>query len=157
MDPARWPVGRSGREGIGIVEVVVAIGIITIVLAMLLPRLSPQRRYFDADVREFVDNLQVARQLAISRGLHYRLRVASASAYAIEEGLDGGGSWTFPTTNRSIALHPRVQFGAGVGQVAEFNTRGELIGATLTFSLVNTPDGMTQTVVVHPTGLVDLP
>jgi len=127
-----------------------------IVMAILIPYLAPQSRYFDSDVREFVDNLQVAREYALNRNLHYKVQVTSASTYVITQGLFGGGSWTFPTTVRSVTLDRGVSFASGsVGQAAEFDTRGQLVGASLTFSVINTPNGTTKTIQVYPTGMVE--
>lgn len=151
----RAGVGNSG--GFSVVEVVVALGIMGVALAILIPRLSPQPRYFDADLQEFVDNLQVARQWAISRTTHYRLRVTSTSAYVIEQGVLSGSIWTFPTTARSVTLHVRIGFAAGdVGKAAEFSSRGAMVGTTLTFSVTNSEGGSTKSILVYPTGMVEI-
>lgn len=144
-------------SGFSAVELVVALGILAVAMAIVVPRLSPQPYYFDTDVQEFVDTLQVARALALSRTGHYRLRVTSASAYVIEQGIFGGGSWTFPTIERSVTLHARVGFGTGsVGQVAEFDSRGRMVGGTLTFSLVDSQQGSTKQILVRSTGMVEV-
>ncbi len=151
-----WRRRLRDSGGFSAVEMVVTLGIMAVVLAILVPRFSPQSRYFDGDVREFVDNLQVARNLALSRTLHYRLRVTSVSAYVVEQGVFGGGSWTFPTIVRSVTLHTGVGFDTGsVGQTAEFDTRGGMVGATLAFSLVNSDAGSTKTILAYPTGMVE--
>lgn len=147
--------GNSG--GFSVVELVVTLGIMGVVLAIIIPRLSPQPRYFDADLREFVDNLQVARQWASSRTTHYRLRVTSTSTYVIERGVLSGNIWTFPTVDRSVTLHARIAFGAGdVGKAAEFSSRGAMVGTTLTFSLTNSEGGSTKSILVYTTGMVEI-
>ena len=147
-------VGDSG--GFSVVELVVTLGIMAVVLAIVIPRLSPQPRYFDADLREFADNLQVARQWAMSRTTHYRLRVTSTSAYVIEQGVLSGSIWTFPTITRSVTLHARIGFAAGdVGKAAEFSSRGAMVGTTLTFSLTNSEGGSTKSILVYATGMVE--
>lgn len=152
-----WRERLRNSSGFSALELTVTVGIMAVVLAILVPRLSPQPRYLDGDVQEFVDNLQVARELAISRTLHHRVRVTSTSAYVIEQGLFSGGSWIFPTIVRSVTLHTGVGFNTGsVGQTAEFDTRGAMAGATLTFSVIDSQRGVTKTILARPTGMVEI-
>lgn len=151
-----WLKRLRNLSGFSLLELVVTVGIMAVVIAILIPYLAPQSRYFDRDVREFVDNLQVAREFALSRSLHYQLQVTSASTYVIAQGSLVSGSWTFPTIVRSVTLASGVRFGSGsVGQAAEFDTRGQLVGASLTFSVIKTVDGTTKTIQVYPTGMVE--
>lgn len=131
--------------------------IIGTALVILAPRLTSRPLYFTADLQEFSNNLEVTRGLAQSRTLQYRLRVVSTSLYAIEQGLWGGGVWTFPIMERTATLRSGVAFGEGsVGQTATFDSRGRLVGADTAFVINDSVRGWTRQVLVHTTGLVEI-
>lgn len=142
-------------------QLVVAMSLAALALAIVLPTLSRRGNgpeNLAADLQDFSFNLQVARDLGISRGTHYRLRISSSTAYVME--VQGGG-WV---PERALTLRPNVQFdSADVGKIAEFDTRGLCVSTLcvssppITYTLSDTARGWTKQIKVYARGMVDGP
>ncbi len=148
---------QASADGFSFVEIVVALMLAALALAISFAIVNAKPQYLGADVQDFSLNLQAARDLGISRGTHYRVRLTSQTAYVLE--FQNGG-WV---TDRSISLRPNVQFAAGdVLKVAEFDTRGLCVPAScipspLTYTLSDVVRGWSKQVTVNPQGMVDRP
>ena len=147
----------SKATGVSLLELAVVLGIVALVLALLVPRLNSRPNHFAADLGELKANLEVTRMLARSRTGQYRLRVASSSQYVIERGTLIGATWTFSTVERTVTLRTGVSFESGsVGQAATFDSRGSLITADTTLTMLDTDRGWSRQILVRATGMVQV-
>ncbi len=147
---------RAGERGYSLLELIIAVSIMGIAVALALPMLNSKPVNLGADLQDLSLNLQVAREFAMSRTQHYRVRVFSAGPpyqYAIEG--YSGGAWG---TARTITLRSNIAFdSATLGLTAEFDTRGMLVSASppLTFALRDTAHNWSKTITVNAVGMVD--
>jgi len=131
-------------------------------VAIGFPALNPTPSHLAADEQDLANNLEVAREFAVSRTIHHRLRVlATTSPYQyVLEGFEGTpGVWT---VKRAIALRRNIAFdSATLGAIAEFSSRGSLVTASQTFTLKDRAHGATPgtqwttQVTVNAVGMVD--
>lgn len=150
---------RRSEGGFSLVEVVVALVILGILLAAVLPYLTPRPMNLRADTNDLISNLRLARDLAISRTTHYRVRVVDRTSYALERGDWNGTGFGF-VTERLVRLRQNVQFKSTTrnGQAAEFDSRGRLVGSgqqparLLPFTLEDPVRREERTVVVSNVG-----
>jgi prepilin-type N-terminal cleavage/methylation domain-containing protein len=149
---------HTEAHGFSILEIVVALSVVLLALTIAYPMLNPpgsSPQSLAADLQDLSLNLQVARDLGISRGAHYRVRITSQTAYTLD-GPDvlGGSGWA---TERRLSLRPNVRFaGADVGKVAEFDMRGLCVSSPLpTFTLTDLGRGWSKQVTVSAQGMVD--
>jgi len=136
-------------------EIAVILVVLGIVIAIALPVLNSKPQNLAADMQDLSNNLQVARELGISRTQHYRVRVFNSGppyVYVMER--NSGPSWV---TERTITLRPNVRFvGGTLGLIAEFDTRGMLVTSPLpVFTLKDAARNWTKTVTVNGVGMVD--
>lgn len=150
---------RAGERGYNLLQLVIAVALMGIAVALALPMLNSKPANLAADLQDLSLNLQVAREFAMSRTQHYRVRVSSSGPpyqYAIEG--YNGASWV---TARTITLRSNIAFTAAtLGLTAEFDTRGMLFGTAappLTFTLNDTARNWTKAVTVNAVGMVDRP
>jgi prepilin-type N-terminal cleavage/methylation domain-containing protein len=150
---------QASVHGFSIIEVVVALTLAALALAISFAVVNARPQNLGADLQDFSLNLQVARDLGSSRGAHYRVRITSQTAYVLD-GPDilGGSGWA---TERAISLRPNVRFAsADVGKIAEFDTRGLCVSSVclsspLTFTLSDVARGWSKQVTVNAKGMVD--
>jgi Tfp pilus assembly protein FimT len=138
--------------GFTITEIIVALTVVALALAVAFPMFNKAPQNLGADLQDFTLNLQVAREIGVSRTIHYRVEITSQTAYALEA---QSGGWA---TDRAVTLRPNVQFAAGdVGKTAEFDTRGLGVSPSVpvTFTLTDTARGWTKQVTVNTQGMVD--
>lgn len=161
-DPDASP-GRSvlaDARGLSYLEFIIAVSILGVVLGAALPTITSRPLGLAVDIQDFAANLQVARELAVSRSLHYRLRVVNTTQYVVERGqLNADGvTWSFPTVERALTLRPDVSFDAtsvSPPLSAEFDTRGRLVGATEPiFTLDDSVRLWAKQVAVYTSGMV---
>src|SRR5438445_7315576 len=119
----------AGVHGSSLLQVIIVVAIMGIAVMLALPVLNSNPAYLRADLQDLSLNLQVAREFALSRTQHYRVRVFSSGPpykYAIEG--YSGGAWV---TARTMTLRSNVAFAsATLGLTAEFDTRGMLVSAS---------------------------
>jgi len=142
-------------SGNTLVEIVIILSLMGIAIGIAFPALNAKPQNLAADTQDLANNLQVARELGISRTVHYRIRVATSGppyTYVMER--NTGPSWV---AERTITLRSNVQFPAGtLGLVAEFDTRGMLVTTPLpVFTLQDAARNWTKTVTVDGVGMVD--
>ena len=139
-------------------QLVIAVSLMGIAVALAVPMLNSKPANLSADLQDLSLNLQVAREFALSRTQHYRVRVFSSGPpykYAIEG--YSGGAWV---TARTMTLRSNVAFAsATLGLTAEFDTRGMLVSASppITFALRDTARNWSKTITVNAVGMVDRP
>src|SRR5438309_11415756 len=78
---------RAGERGYSLLQLIIAVSIMGIAVALAFPMLSSKPVNRSADLQDLSLYLQVAREFAMSRTQHYRVRVFSAGPpykYAIE-------------------------------------------------------------------------
>jgi len=164
---------RASEGGFNLIEIVVALAVVAAAVAIAFPMLNSAPQNLAADLQDFSLNLQVAREFALSRTIHYHVIVAAGGPpyqYRIEHcdttALDCSlpASWAVdPTGDRTITLRPNVSFSSvPIPASAEFDTRGLLVlrGAQsdpVTFTLRDTARGWTKSVTVNGAGMVDRP
>src|ERR1700730_7786884 len=66
---------RTAEGGFNLIEIVVAMAVVAAAIAIAFPMLNSAPQNLGADLQDFALNLQVARELGISRTEHYRVRV----------------------------------------------------------------------------------
>lgn len=138
--------------GFTMTEIIVALTVVALALAIAFPMLTAAPQNLGADLQDFSLNLQVARELGVSRTIHYRVEITSQTTYALEA---QSGGWV---TDRAITLRRNVNFAAGdVGKTAEFDTRGIGVSPSVpvTFTLTDTARGWSKQVTVNAQGMVD--
>ncbi|MFN3286723.1 MAG: Tfp pilus assembly protein FimT/FimU [bacterium] len=116
---------RRSEGGFSLVEAAVALVILGILLAAVLPYLTSRPMNLRADTNDLVANLRLARDLAISRTTHYRVRVVDRESYALERLDESTGQWV---EERTVRLRENVQFARTTrnNQIAEFDSRGRI-------------------------------
>lgn len=150
---------HSVQAGWSLLETVVALVILAVLLATVLPYLTATPMNLRADTNDLISNLRLARDLAISRTTHYRVRVVDRTSYALERGVWNGTGFEFDT-ERLVRLRQNVRFKSTTGneQAAEFDSRGRLVGSgqqssrLLLFTLEDPVRREERTVVVSNVG-----
>jgi len=157
------------EDGFNLIEIIVALAVVAAALAVAFPMFNSAPQNLAADLQDFSLNLQVARELAVSRTIHYHVAVAAGGPpyrYTIQNcdttiaNCALSASWA---TERTIALRPNVSFSSlPTPASAEFDTRGLLVIQTgqsdpVTFTLRDTARGWTKRVTVNAAGMVDRP
>src|SRR5262249_40318086 len=76
------------------IDIAVAVGIVSLLIALILPTLNSRDIRLPSATRGLVDHLRLARAGAASRGAHFRVTF-QANAYTIEQlqDSDGDGIW----------------------------------------------------------------
>ncbi len=150
---------HSVQAGWSLLETVVALVILAVLLATVLPYLTATPMNLRADTNDLISNLRLARDLAISRTTHYRVRVVDRTSYALERGVWNGTGFEFDT-ERLVRLRQNVRFKSTTRneQAAEFDSRGRLVGSgqqssrLLPFTLEDPVRREERTVVVSNVG-----
>jgi Tfp pilus assembly protein FimT len=142
-------------SGISLLELVIALALAAATAVLSIPAFNAKPFNLAADLQDLSGNLQVARDLAVSRTEHYRVRVLpTAGPYQyVLEGFNGT-AWV---PERTITLRTNVTFDTGsLGAIAEFDTRGVLVSVSppATFTLHDASRGWTKMVTVGPAGAV---
>ena len=154
---------KGGSSGFSLVEVMVAVVIISIVGGFSVSRMLVaygRPTQVDRSARELVGNLRVARMLAISHDAHYRV-VAGTSTYQVQRLTFDGASNTWTNTGidvRTVSL-PRPLLFSGTSPTnspVEFDSRGLLVQptSTATLNLQDTPVGVARAVQVRLSGQI---
>lgn len=140
-------------HGWSLLETVVALAILGVLLVAAFPYLTPRPMNLRADVNDFVANLRLARDLAISRTTHYRVVVVDRTSYALEKFDWNTRLWT---RERTVRLRENVRFASATG--VEFDSRGRVVGAAtgqvLPFTLEDPTRGEQRSVTVSGAGAV---
>jgi prepilin-type N-terminal cleavage/methylation domain-containing protein len=117
-------------RGFSLVELVVVVGILSLILVSAISRLNSGYRSADSAAAELVANLRLCRAKAVSSGYHYQLGVTGPSSYSVNRMLPptSGSDWTVDggTPTLTVTLPGNVRFTDGTGRY-EFNTRGVMV------------------------------
>jgi Tfp pilus assembly protein FimT len=109
------------------IDIAVAVGIVSLLIALILPTLNSRDIQLPTATRSLVDHLRLARAGAASRGTHFRVTF-QASAYAIEQLQDSDGDGTWEPDGKipawHISLPPTVAIGVAADSTIEFDARG---------------------------------
>jgi prepilin-type N-terminal cleavage/methylation domain-containing protein len=147
---------RIRAGGFSLLELVVAMGVLTIVAATGVSLLRRTGHDQNAAASAVVANLRLARGSAIAHGVHYRVRITAASAYALERMRLQAGSWVLDTTERSTALPLTLAFDNSVGSAFEFDSRGRVVqlSSTATVTVRNTRNNALRVLSIWPSGQI---
>jgi hypothetical protein len=147
-----------------VLDIAVAVGIVSLLIALLIPTLNSRATTLPTATRGLVDHLRLARAGAASRGTHFRVTF-QASAYAIEQlqDEDGDGMWEPDTQVPAwrISLPPTVAIGVAADTTIEFDARG-LVSATphdgtvppVTVKLTDSQTEKSSVIEILPSGKV---
>lgn len=148
----------SGRRGLSVIELLVAMGLMTIILAIAVPR-SPKGAFalFQAH-QQVLGDLRLARAHAMTRGDHFQFKVTGGNTYEEYRMKFDGASWIPAAVPvRSAKLPAGVEFdAASVGATFEFDTRGLLTppDTARTIVLSDTKTGHAENATVWASGQV---
>jgi hypothetical protein len=166
LPPARAPErladnSRSERHksdrGLTIMELVVALGLFSLLLGVATPRLRADAYALWTAQQQLLADLRVTRADALTKGDHFRLDVTGPNAY-LEYRLQLVGEIWVPNGEPRLTrvLPSGVTFVSGVGSQFEFNTRGLLVDVdtATTLSLAEASTSHVRDVTVWPSGQV---
>jgi Tfp pilus assembly protein FimT len=157
----RHGTAAAPSGGYSVVELVVAFVFFAIMAAIALPTL-PRNRYgvWNAQATLLAE-LRRARNEALTKGDHFRVRIASATVWETHRmtltGCPGACTWTPGASPIRTGTFPgATTVTAGVGTQFEFTTRGLMInpGAATTITLSDPYTTYTRGVIVYPSGQV---
>src|SRR5581483_620710 len=124
-----WPSLLSAQRGMSLIELLVTVGILSIMIAVAVPRLNSSVLNLPVAEQNLIGDIRLARAYATTRGVHYRVSI-NATSYTVErlQDADGDGVWEpdsrFPA--QTVELPHDVSVSEGAGSVIEFTTRGLL-------------------------------
>lgn len=157
------PLALDSEHGLSLVELLVAIGILGLLVALAVPRLNSRQLDLSTAAQDLVGNLRIARANATGRGAHYRATFSSDS-YSIQrlQDDDDDGVWDPDGSPSQVDLPDGISLTVQDGDgVVEFNTRGliepnpgDAVAEIERLTLTDSQDGRTQQVEVWPSGQV---
>ncbi len=144
---------RHDQRGLSLIELVVVVALLALLLTLALARFSRAGRDLPAAASNLLGDIRVARTLAISRNLHYRVRVAAAGQYVLERDLNDDG--IFEGIERTAALPSQVVFANDLGAFVEYDSRGFVTNPVggCSFRLQDNRTSQTRSVQVLGSGL----
>lgn len=149
-----FDTGHSRDQvGSSLMELVVVVALVALLLTLALARFSRAGRDLPAAGSNLLGDIRVARTLAISRNLHYRVRVAAAGQYVLERDLNNDG--IFEGVERTVALSGQVVFANNPGAFVEYDSRGSVTNPVggCSFRLRDNRTSQTREVQVLGSGL----
>jgi prepilin-type N-terminal cleavage/methylation domain-containing protein len=144
-------VKRLSRSGFSLIELVIVIGLVSILGAIAYPSFASYSAPFRVQSagREVYGALQDVRQQAIARGCRTRFQVVGTDGYTLE--WEDDGVWR--TIRGPLRLEPGVQLASSAGDMV-FQPRGTVSPlSTITVSDVEHPEH-SLSLTVPITGLV---
>ena len=146
-------------RGFALVELMIVVALAGILATMIVPTLSSFARTatLQAAARELATSINLGRQLAIARNISVCVEVASATSIRLRTGGCGGAVWTGPGTDGTGAI--RISDTGALAISATANVVFTSLGAALpagTYTVTNSGDSATRTVVVAATGRVSV-
>jgi Tfp pilus assembly protein FimT len=146
------------------IDLVVAIGIVGLLVALLIPTLSSRAIMLPTATRELVGHLRLARAGAASRGAHFRVTLRTHT-YAIEQLQDNNGDGIWEPDGKlpvwHVSLPPTVAVGTAADTAIEFDTRGLVsagsqddIEAPVTVELKDSQTEQSTVIEILPSGKV---
>ena len=148
------------EDGLSLSEIMVAIAIAGIMLALAVPAVNRKAMDLTAATEGLVGSVRMARANATSRGAHYRVAIGTTS-YTVQrlQDDDGDGAWLPDGAPQVTDLPNGITVSSGAGGVIEFNTRGMLVpdpdGTPAAVLTIRIEDGdRSREVEVWPSGQV---
>lgn len=164
IPPLLRSLHRSQR-GMSLVELLVMLGIVSVLIAVAMPRLNKSNLNLPLVEQSLVADIRMARANAVSRGAHYKVSV-SASTYSVQrlQDDDGDGAWEpdggFPAY--TVGLPEGITITEGVGSEIEFTTRGLLTSnpdgtpaSVISVTILDSVHSRTKIVEIWPSGQVE--
>jgi hypothetical protein len=145
-------------------DIAVAVGIVGLLVALLIPTLNSRAITLPTATRGLVDHLRLAQAGAASRRAHFRVTF-QANAYSIEQlqDHDGNGIWEPDSKMPAwrVALPPTVAIGTAADTTIEFDARGLVATAAqdgtappVTVKLTDSQTEKSATIEILPSGKV---
>lgn len=147
---------RPGNRGAGFLDLLIAVALSAILLAIGVPRLVAIRAptAVNAAAQQIAGDIQVARMRAIARNVRYRVNFnPSAKTYTLERESPPGSN-IFVVDGATQKLPSGVSFTAPVPQNPVFSTTG-LLPTQITLQ-VSTPAAHSKTVTLNVLGRTKL-
>lgn len=158
------PTFPKTEKPYGAIDIAVAVGIVSLLAALLIPTLNSQAILLPTATRGLVDHLRLARAGAASRGAHFRVTFQEHT-YAIEQlqDHDGDGIWEpdgkIPAWR--VSLPPSVAIGAAADTTIEFDASGLIAAASherpatpITVKLTDSQTEKSAVIEILPSGKV---
>lgn len=158
-----WPSLLRSQRGMSLIELLVTVGILSIMIAVAVPRLNSSILNLPLVEQSLIGDIRMARAHATTQGAHYRVSIYSDS-YSVQRLVAVDGVWEpdsrFPA--QTVELPHGVSFSEGAGAVIEFTTRGLLAdqadgtpAAVVSITVHDALHNETKTVEVWPSGQVE--
>jgi len=139
-------------------DVLTALCIFGIVVTIALPHLNARRMQINTAQRLVIAKLRVARANAVTKGVHYRVELTTATQLSVQAMKLVSGVWVVDTQNvQAVPLPVPTQLASAVvGTNVEFNTRGFAVNLTQPQQIsVTDTFGVTKSLQAWPSGQVN--
>jgi Tfp pilus assembly protein FimT len=144
------------------IELLIAISMIALMIAVAVPRLNRSDLNMPIAVQDLLGNIRMARASAVSRGVHYRVTLASSyTIQRLKQNDDGTWDPDGSPAQRGDLPHD-ISITEGEGSVIEFDTRGLLVSQeedtppdVITVELHDGQHGGDKTIQIWPSGQVE--
>lgn len=163
--PLLWRNIHRSQRGMSLIELLVTIGIISVLIALTIPQLNQSTLNLPIAEQNLIADIRMTRASATTRGARFKVSLASDS-YSIRrlQDDDNDGEWepdgAFPT--QTVNFPSSITITEGADAEIEFTTRGLLAdqpdgtpAAIVTISLHDSHKGETRTVEVWPSGQIE--
>ena len=158
-----FPFAYSQR-GVSIIELLVAIGIASVVMALALPRLNQSALNLPIAEQNLIADIRMARASATTRGARFQVSL-SAESYSIQrlQDDDNDGVWEPDSgfSAQTVELPAGITVTVGADAEIEFTTRGLLADQSdgtpapiVEISLHDSYEGETRMMEVWPSGQI---
>ncbi|HVN84733.1 MAG TPA: prepilin-type N-terminal cleavage/methylation domain-containing protein [Candidatus Binatia bacterium] len=132
----RYPRLLCDVRGYSMVEMMVALSVAAIIMAIAIPRLRTQRVNIQTAYRQVIAAFRIARANAISKSTHYQVSFPDSTHVKISpmyEPTPGSGVWVVDTTKVQTQVLPNRTTinAAAVNTLVEFNSRGIVTNSTI--------------------------
>ena len=158
------PTGLADEQGLSLVEVMVAITILALMIALAVPNFNRNGLNRMNAAENLAGNIRLARADAVSRGARYRVTLG-ANSYLMQrlQDDDGDGVWEPDSAfgTREIELPSGVTITEGASEEIEFTSRGLLAPLSdgtppdvISIYLSSASESRSEAIEVWPSGQV---
>ena len=154
-----WLRRRQASPGYTLIEVLVGMAVFGVLISTALPRYHADRLQLGAAQMQTLAMLRDARSLAVSRNLHFAVKIAAADRIVVQRLRQVGTAWESdgdPLQTLQLRAPASVAQGL-VGTRVEFNGRGVAVNLT-TPQRIDLQDtfGASKSVQVWPSGEINV-